>query len=93
MYTGLPVSWTPSPRWPAEAKPNFSQLSQLSQLYLYLSRLSLANPAKHNFFKTRASDLSFEAEQSGMSLYCPYIHMYYAPLPDSPGPKTPFSFN
>jgi hypothetical protein len=83
VYTDL--SCTSSPRWPAEAKPNVSQL--------YLSRLSLAKPAKLIFIKTPASDLSFEAEQSGMSLYCPYIHMYYAPLPDSPGPKTPFSFN
>ncbi len=41
VYTGL--SWTP-----AEAKPNLSQL--------YLSWLSLAKPAKLNFFKTPASD-------------------------------------
>ncbi len=44
VYTGL--SWIPSPRKPAEAKPNISQL--------YLSRLSLAMPAKLNFFKTPA---------------------------------------
>jgi hypothetical protein len=41
VYTGL--SWTPSPREPAEAKPNISQQ--------YLSRLSLAKPAKLNFLK------------------------------------------
>ncbi len=41
VYTGL--SWTPSPRQPAEAKPNLSQL--------YLNWLSLAKPAKLNFFK------------------------------------------
>ncbi len=46
MYTGL--SWIPSPRKPAEAKPNLSQL--------YLSRLSLSKPAKLNFFQTPASD-------------------------------------
>ncbi len=40
VYTGL--SWTPSPRQPAEAKPNLSQLC-------------LAKPAKLNFFKTPAS--------------------------------------
>jgi hypothetical protein len=45
VHTGL--SWTLSPLWSAEAKPNLSQL--------YLSRLSLANPAKLNFFKTPAS--------------------------------------
>ncbi len=48
MYTGL--SWTPSPRKPAESKPNLGQL--------YLSRLSLAKPAKLHFFKTPASDVS-----------------------------------
>jgi hypothetical protein len=41
VYTDL--SWTPSPRYPSEAKPNLSQL--------YLSQLSLAKPAKLNFFK------------------------------------------
>jgi hypothetical protein len=34
---------------PAVARPNFGQL--------YLSRLSLAKPAKLNFFKTPASDI------------------------------------
>jgi hypothetical protein len=43
VYTDL--SWTPSPRQPAEAKPN------LSQLYL-----SSAKPPKVNFFKTPASE-------------------------------------
>jgi hypothetical protein len=42
-----PIMDFPSPRWPAEAKPNLSQL--------YLSRLSFAKPAKLNFFKTPAS--------------------------------------
>ncbi len=46
VYTGL--SWTLSPRQSAEAKLNLSQL--------YLSRLSLAKPAKLNFFKTPASE-------------------------------------
>ncbi len=45
LYTGL--SWTPSLRQPAEAKPNLSQQ--------YLGRLSLAKPAMLNFFKTPAS--------------------------------------
>jgi hypothetical protein len=45
LYTCL--SWAPSPWQLAEAKPNLSQL--------YLSRLSLAKPAKLNFFKTSAS--------------------------------------
>ncbi len=34
MYTGL--SWNPSPRYPAEAKPNLSQLSRLSSISLKL---------------------------------------------------------
>jgi hypothetical protein len=45
VYTSL--SWTLSPRQPAEAKPNLSQL--------YLSRLSLAKSAKLNFSITPAS--------------------------------------
>jgi hypothetical protein len=45
VYTGL--SWALSPRQPAEAKPNLSQL--------YASRLSLAKATKLNLFKTLAS--------------------------------------
>jgi len=40
-----PIVDSESTRYSAEAKPNLSQL--------YLSRLSLAKPAKLNFFKTR----------------------------------------
>ncbi len=52
MYTGL--SWTPSPRYSTEAKPNLSQL--------YLSRLTLTKLAKLNFFKTPASDVTVAAD-------------------------------
>ncbi len=46
----LGLLWTPSPRYTAETNPNLSQL--------YLSWLSLAKPAKLNFFKTPASELT-----------------------------------
>ncbi len=45
-------SWTPSPRQPAEAKPNLSQLS-------------LAKPAKLNFVKTPASSYSMPRQVLG----------------------------
>jgi hypothetical protein len=43
-YTGL--SWTPSPRQPAEAKPNLSQLCRLSSVSLKLSPLGKAGPTQ-----------------------------------------------
>jgi hypothetical protein len=65
VYTGL--SWTPSPRKPAEAKPNPSQL--------YLSRLSLAKAAELNFFKTPASVYPCDAMLADTLAYFKFLEV------------------